>query len=151
LRFHSDALEKYLKFAQSVEAIWQGNFRDLTESVTRMATLANGERIGLNEVNTEIQRLQRIWNISEQEKGNKPSILTDILTREQIAQIDEFDRIQLQGVIEICQKSKSMADAGRRLFSVSREQRQSTNDSDRVKKYLAKFGLQWDDINISIR
>jgi transcriptional regulatory protein RtcR len=116
-----------------------------------MATLANGERIGLNEVNTEIQRLQRIWNISEQEKGNKPSILTDILTREQIAQIDEFDRIQLQGVIEICQKSKSMADAGRRLFSVSREQRQSTNDSDRVKKYLAKFGLQWDDINISIR
>jgi transcriptional regulatory protein RtcR len=151
LRFHSDALEKYLKFAQSVEAIWQGNFRDLTASVTRMATLANGERIGLNEVNTEIQRLQRIWNISEQEKGNKPSILTDILTREQIAQIDEFDRIQLQGVIEICQKSKSMADAGRRLFSVSREQRQSTNDSDRVKKYLAKFGLQWDDINISIR
>ncbi len=151
LRFHSDALEKYLKFAQSVEAIWQGNFRDLTASVTRMATLANGERIGLNEVNTEIQRLQRIWNISEQEKGNKPSILTDILTREQIAQIDEFDRIQLQGVIEICQKSKSMADAGRRLFSVSREQRQSTNDSDRVKKYLAKFGLQWDDINVSIR
>ena len=40
-----------------------------------------------------------------------------------------------------------MADAGRRLFSVSREQRQSTNDSDRVKKYLAKFSLNWDDVS----
>jgi transcriptional regulatory protein RtcR len=30
------------------------NFRDLTASVTRMATLANGERIGLHEVNAEI-------------------------------------------------------------------------------------------------
>ncbi|MEG0482993.1 MAG: RNA repair transcriptional activator RtcR, partial [Acinetobacter sp.] len=62
LRFHSDALQKYLKFAQSYEATWQGNFRDLTASVTRMATLANGERIGLNEVNAEINRLQKIWN-----------------------------------------------------------------------------------------
>lgn len=147
LRFHSDALQKYLKFAQSYEATWQGNFRDLTASVTRMATLANGERIGLNEVNAEINRLQKIWNIELQTSTSLFSNLGQILSAAQIAQIDEFDRIQLEGVIEICQKSKSMADAGRRLFSVSREQRQSTNDSDRVKKYLAKFGLSWDDVN----
>ncbi|WP_010113330.1 RNA repair transcriptional activator RtcR [Acinetobacter sp. P8-3-8] len=146
LRFHSDALQKYLKFAQSYEATWQGNFRDLTASVTRMATLANGERIGLNEVNAEINRLQKIWNIEQQTSTSLFSNLGQILSASQIAQIDEFDRIQLEGVIEICQKSKSMADAGRRLFSVSREQRQSTNDSDRVKKYLAKFGLSWDDV-----
>ena len=72
--------------------------------------------------------------------------LSAVLSAEQIAEIDEFDRIQLEGVIAICQKSKSMADAGRQLFSVSREQRQTTNDSDRVKKYLAKFGLRWDDL-----
>ena len=147
LRFHSDALEKYLKFAQSHEAIWQGNFRDLTASVTRMATLANAERIGLNEVNAEIHRLQKIWNIDQQDEPSSLFLnLDQILSAKQIAQIDEFDRIQLEGVIEICRKSKSMADAGRRLFSVSREQRQSTNDSDRVKKYLAKFSLNWDDV-----
>ena len=147
LRFHTDALEKYLKFAQSADASWQGNFRDLTASVTRMATLANGERIGLHEVNAEIGRLQQIWNIAENKDALTQSSLMKILSAEQVAQIDEFDRIQLQGVIEVCQKSKSMADAGRRLFSVSREQRQTTNDSDRVKKYLAKFALSWDDVN----
>lgn len=146
LRFHSDALEAYLQFAQSDEATWMGNFRDLTASVTRMATLANSERIGLNEVNAEIIRLQNIWNLYDTAES-KYSTLSDILNEEQIAEMDEFDRIQLEGVIKICQKSRSMADAGRQLFSVSREQRQSTNDSDRVKKYLAKFGLSWDDVN----
>lgn len=144
LRFHSDALEKYLKFAQSHEATWQGNFRDLTASVTRMATLAEGSRIGLNEVDAEIQRLRRLWQITHQQK--EVSILEKVLSVEQQAELDEFDRIQLEGVIAICRESKSMADAGRRLFAVSREQRQSTNDSDRVKKYLAKFGLVWNDL-----
>ena len=144
LRFHSDALEKYLKFAQSNEATWQGNFRDLTASVTRMATLANGERIGLNEVEAEIKRLQKIWHV--QNATSTTSILDGILSAQQQAELDEFDRIQLEGVIHVCKQSKSMADAGRRLFAISREQRQSTNDSDRVKKYLAKFGLTWADI-----
>ncbi len=145
LRFHSDALEKYLKFAQSHEASWQGNFRDLTASVTRMATLTNGERIGLNEVTAEIGRLQQIWGVGKPRTHD--FILEKIMSPQQIEQLDEFDRIQLEGVITICQRSKSMADAGRRLFSVSREQRQTTNDSDRVKKYLAKFRLNWDDVN----
>lgn len=97
-------------------------------------------------------RLHHIFNrfISRRNLQDEPSSLflnlDQILSAKQIAQIDEFDRIQLEGVIEICRKSKSMADAGRRLFSVSREQRQSTNDSDRVKKYLAKFSLNWDDV-----
>lgn len=145
LRFHSDALARYLTFAQSKEADWQGNFRDLTASVTRMATLANADRIGLDEVEEEIQHLRKIWHV-ETSSVNIKYHLEEILSTEQLAQIDEFDRIQLEGVIEICRRSKSMADAGRRLFSVSREQRQSTNDSDRVKKYLAKFGLSWNDI-----
>jgi transcriptional regulatory protein RtcR len=98
-------------------------------------------------VNAEIGDYKQIWNIAENKDALTQSSLMKILSAEQVAQIDEFDRIQLQGVIEVCQKSKSMADAGRRLFSVSREQRQTTNDSDRVKKYLAKFALSWDDVN----
>ena len=45
LRFQRDALETYLKFAKSVDASWQGNFRDLAASVTRLATLSQGELI----------------------------------------------------------------------------------------------------------
>ena len=82
-----------------------------------------------------------------QAEPEKVSNLTTLLSTEQLSEIDEFDRIQLEGVISICQQSKSMADAGRRLFAISREQRQSTNDSDRVKKYLAKFGLTWRDVS----
>ncbi|SPL72211.1 RNA repair transcriptional activator RtcR [Acinetobacter stercoris] len=145
LRFHSDALVNYLNFAKSKDATWQGNFRDLAASVTRMATLTEGSYIGLKEVNAEIQRLQKIWNVGNQAK--EFPILNEILSEDQLDKIDEFDRIQLNGVIEICRQSKSMADAGRKLFAVSRTERQSSNDSDRVKKYLAKFGLNWNDLH----
>ncbi|MEZ5303091.1 MAG: hypothetical protein R3F11_20985 [Verrucomicrobiales bacterium] len=37
----------------------------------------------------------------------------------------------------------TLADAGRQLFSASRQKRAAPNDSDRVRKYLAKFGLDW--------
>ncbi|WP_394373973.1 hypothetical protein [Acinetobacter gerneri] len=109
-----------------------------------MATLTEGLYIGLKEVDAEILRLKNIWAQDHSEKKN--SNLDEILSEEQLAKLDEFDRIQLEGVIQICRQSKSMADAGRRLFSVSRVERQSTNDSDRVKKYLAKFGVKWDDL-----
>jgi sigma54-dependent transcription regulator len=34
-------------------------------------------------------------------------------------------------------------DAGRTLFSVSRQRRTTSNDADRLRKYLARFGLTW--------
>ena len=34
-------------------------------------------------------------------------------------------------------------DAGRTLFQASRERRGSVNDSDRLRKYLARFGLEF--------
>ena len=39
-----------------------------------------------------------------------------------------------------------MAEAGRALFNVSRNARATPNDSDRLRKYLARFGLSWADI-----
>ncbi len=54
---------------------------------------------------------------------------------------DEFDLCQLAKVIEICRQSKSRAEAGKKIFAVSRKLRNTTNDSDRLGKYLEKFGL----------
>ena len=52
---------RYLKFAKSAEAKWTGNFRDLSASVTRLATLADGGRIPVELVDAEIQRLHWLW------------------------------------------------------------------------------------------
>jgi transcriptional regulatory protein RtcR len=66
---------------------------------------------------------------------------------EALAQIDLFDRLQLQNVIAVCQRSRTLSDAGRQLFQASRTQRAVLNDSDRLRKYLAKFGLSWDAVS----
>lgn len=162
LRFNREALDAYLKFAKSEEAAWQGNFRDLTASVTRMATLANGSRISLPDVMQEIERLKQLWKIETADHSLKENalgkthklstdtaLLEQFLSTEQLSQIDPFDQIQLVGVIQVCQNSKTMAEAGRRLFAISREQRSTNNDSDRIKKYLARFGLSWEMLHPS--
>jgi transcriptional regulatory protein RtcR len=47
-------------------------------------------------------------------------------------------------VVAVCRQSKSLSDAGRKLFGVSRAAKSKPNDADRLKKYLARFGLTWD-------
>jgi transcriptional regulatory protein RtcR len=108
----------------------------------RMATLAEGSRITVENVDDEIIRLKKLWSIVDDD----PDVLVNLLGAEALAQIDAFDRIQLSGVIEFCQQSKSLADAGRQLFSASRTQKATSNDSDRLRKYLARFGLSWESI-----
>ncbi|HVE52972.1 MAG TPA: RNA repair transcriptional activator RtcR, partial [Ramlibacter sp.] len=64
VRFNKEAKALYLEFAQSPEAPWTGNFRDLTASITRLATLAEGGRIPIELVQAEIRRLRWLWNES---------------------------------------------------------------------------------------
>lgn len=40
-------------------------------------------------------------------------------------------------------RTRSLSDAGRALFSASRQQKTSANDADRLRKYLGRFGLDW--------
>jgi transcriptional regulatory protein RtcR len=42
-----------------------------------------------------------------------------------------------------------LSDAGRTLFSDFRKRRFSTNDADRLRKYLARFGSDWFNVAIS--
>jgi transcriptional regulatory protein RtcR len=127
----------------SPEAQWSGNFRDLGASVMRMATLANAGRIQIELVNEEIARLRRQW-----QGVGEPSPL-DALLGDRVAELDRFDRIQLDGVVRVCAKAKSLSQAGRELFAVSRSQRASTNDADRLRKYLARFSLDWEQVRRS--
>tara|TARA_R110002111_G_scaffold67833_2_gene110312 strand:+ start:20597 stop:22207 length:1611 start_codon:yes stop_codon:yes gene_type:complete len=140
--FSKEAHHRFLNFATSPEATWLGNFRDLNAALTRMSTLAPGGRITVDTVEEETDRLRTLWK--NPYHLNHIDILSELLTQEQISEIDLFDQAQLVFVLEVCRESNSLSDAGRRLFAASRARRASTNDSDRVRKYLAKFGLNWE-------
>jgi transcriptional regulatory protein RtcR len=59
------------------------------------------------------------------------------------AALDAFDRVQLAAVIRTCRQTSSLSAAGRQLFAASRTEKSSQNDADRLRKYLARFGLDW--------
>lgn len=144
VRINKEARARYLGFAVSNEARWSGNFRDLSASVQRMFTLADSGRITNEVVDQELTRLRRLWS---RPTTLSRDVLADVLSAEAIARIDLFDRVQLESVVRVCCRSKSLADAGRQLFAVSRNERQHNNDSDRLRKYLARFGLTWQQLN----
>ncbi len=138
-RFNKEAHAAYLAYALSPQASWRGNFRDLAASIMRLATLAPQGRITRELVEAEIARLQYLW----QEEPPAASALPATLDADSL---DLFDRLQLEAVINICRQHKSLAAAGRALYNVSREQLAKTNDSDRLRKYLQKYGLTWADV-----
>ena len=138
--FNKEARQRYLAFATSGEASWPGNFRDLAASITRMATLSPKGRIDVDCVDKEIERLRRLWS---GQANSAADILSEILADEQIAELDLFDRFQLAETIKICRASRSLSEAGRTLFNASRARRSSSNDADRLRKYLTRFELDW--------
>ena len=148
VRFNAEARAAYLQYAKSGEALWSGNFRDLAASVTRLATLAEGGRISVDQVEAEISRLQWLWQHADGAvEGTRDAAtdfdLSELLSSEQLAQLDLFDRLQLQAVIRICRSARNLSEAGRTLFDRSREQKATVNDADRLRKYLSKFGITW--------
>ncbi|MNY65819.1 hypothetical protein D3C86_2031490 [compost metagenome] len=58
--------------------------------------------------------------------------------------MDLFDQLQLAAVLQMCRQARTLSDAGRLLFQASRAQRTVVNDADRLRKYLARFGLDWE-------
>jgi len=149
ISFNKEASEEYLKFALSSEAVWKGNFRDLNGSISRMATLAPKGRIDQETVQQEVKRLRFQWQEgSPGDSGERYPNIILILGAPAISEIDPFDLPQLELTIDICIKSKNMAEAGRRLFTVSRLKKVKSNDSDRLKKYLSKFNIDWNDLRV---
>jgi transcriptional regulatory protein RtcR len=146
--FNKEAWERFLTFGVSPRALWTGNFRDLNGAVTRMATLARGGRITKDNVEEEIARLKVTWRGFADDGEEDNVIVNEVLDPETAGQLDLFDRAQLAIVLKVCRTCKTLSEAGRRLFSVSRIRRSRPNDADRLRKYLAKFGIQWTDIHL---
>ncbi|CAD76221.1 MAG TPA: transcriptional regulator [Rhodopirellula baltica] len=139
-----EARKAFLDFAMDPATPWNANFRDLNAAVTRMGTLAEGGRITIDLVTEEIARLRSSWQTTDA-RGDD-DVLTSCLDDSQIAQLDHFDRVQLAEVIRVCRQSRSLSQAGRTLFAVSRKAKAKPNDADRLRKYLQRFGLSWDEL-----
>jgi transcriptional regulatory protein RtcR len=110
-----------------------------------MATLAEGGRITEADVAEETAFLEAEWG-GEPVADPLATHDADALLGERAAQFDLFDRAQLQAVVRALRKAGSLTEAGRLLFGVSRLGHAAPNDSQRLRKLLARFGLDWSDI-----
>ena len=119
--------------------------------VTRMATLAEGGRITVAAVDDEIARMKE-ENMTEAQAGlNDMSdndvaslgALTRYLGEDFASRYDSFDLVQLAHIVKVCRTSRTMAEAAQKLFAVSLKAKKSSNNSDRLSKYLGKFGLKF--------
>ena len=142
--FNAESRRRYLDFATGPSARWPGNFRDLGASITRMATLSEHGRITVEVVKEEIDRLQRIWGSHGAEAGSDAVRLAAELLGDRWHEVDRFDQTQLAEVISVCRQCRSLSEAGRLLFQASRERKRSSNDADRLRKYLARFELEFE-------
>jgi transcriptional regulatory protein RtcR len=143
----------FVAFATGPEGVWPANFRDFGAAIRRMATLANGGRIDEQDVARELARLRAAWHPSVTvaslnggaSERDLPAHIAKLLAARR-AQLDRFDYVQLADVLCVCARSTSLSAAGRVLFAQSLQQRTSSNDADRLRKYLARFALQWEQV-----
>lgn len=143
ISFNKEARDLFLAFALSPKNPWDGNFRDLNAMVVRMATLADGGRITADLVREEISRAAPQASRTPRTSLPDSVDLEKILGADYRDRFDDFDLAQLAHVVQVCRESESMADAARKLFAISFKAKKSSNNTDRLSKYLAKFGLKF--------
>src|SRR5580692_5192839 len=95
--FSKEARQRFLVFALLPSSKWAGNFRDLNAAVVRMATLAQGGRISVEIVREEIERLSASWSTLEADESD--GILSEVLSKKVLDEMDLFDRVQLGQVV----------------------------------------------------
>ncbi|WP_226668397.1 RNA repair transcriptional activator RtcR [Microbulbifer aggregans] len=144
--FNRAARGKYLVFGRSPQASWSANFRDLNASITRMATLSDGGRITEKIVDEEILRLNQKWQGSGGSAIRLRTTIDDVLGSGSSDEMDFYDQLKLAALVEVCKQSSSMAEAGRKLFNISRLKKTSSNDSHRVKQLLSKYGINFESL-----
>lgn len=145
IQFTPEAMQRFLAFATSPEALWKGNLRSLSSCVERLATFSIAGMIGTAMVDEEIARLRKLW--SKDTKATEDFLLLKKLcSPEQCEEMDLFDKYQLEGTLNVCVNAQNRSEAGRRLYASSRQKKQRHDDTNRLNAYLKSFGLAWSDI-----
>ncbi len=134
--FAKPARDAFVRYSES--APWPANFRDFNAAIRRMATLSDGGRIDVAGVTAEVTRLGA--------RGPTTGDGLDEVLGGRAAALDRFDRVQLADVVDACRTAPSLSAAGRVLFAHSLADRTTKNDADRLRKYLVRFGLDFDQL-----
>ena len=101
--------------------------------------MAQNGRITVELVEAEIGRLQYLWRRDDEDVETMAADMSALVSTWH--ELDYFDQSQLAQVLNICQQQPNLAAAGRVLFNQSRLHKATSNDSDRLRKYLHKFGV----------
>ena len=116
-------------------------------AIQRMATLAGGGgRITVELVEAEMAHLTALWRCGAMGGAASGSRVEAVLSAGRVKELDRFERVQLEDVLAACAGARTMSEAGRELFAASRRSKKVANDADRLRKYLARFGLTWEDV-----
>jgi transcriptional regulatory protein RtcR len=110
-----------------------------------MATLAPHGRITTDVVDDEVRRLKAFWRTANDDQV-ADAIIVELLGAEVADRLDRFDTAQLATVLHTCREHPTASAAGRALFANSRLEKKSSNDADRLTKYLARFDLRFEDL-----
>lgn len=133
--------------AYALKAPWEGNFREFSAMILRLATLATGGRITEADVQFELDQVRHRLHQDQSEMGEMGQALPiharEIVARFELA-LDRIEIVQLEEVLQAIHETKSMAEAGRALFAHSRALKSNPNDTDRVRKFLARHGLTYE-------
>jgi transcriptional regulatory protein RtcR len=100
-------------------------------------------------VEAEVQRLERAWSGAWRRARGGEDLLAGVLPAARVDALDRFDRVQLEDALSVCRDAASLSAAGRVLFNRSRERKAVANDADRLRKYLLRFGLDWEGVKRS--
>lgn len=75
--------------------------------------------------------------------GDHDAVQATVLNNTSREQLDLFDYVKLAFAIRVCRESATISEAGRKLFAATRAKRKIANDANRLRKYLARFDLDW--------
>lgn len=142
--FNKEAKEKYLGFATSPSALWTRNFRDLSASVVRMATLSDTGIINELNVSEEIERLRKSWQ--ENTKGENANPLESLVSQNKLRDMSKFDKLILDNVVKVCLNNESATSAAKELYSNEEGVISIQNPLSRLTNYLNKYELNFKKI-----
>ena len=154
-----EARKLFMDYALAETTTWDGNFRELRNMVARIGTLARDGEIRPSDVEREIQRMDTISKSSQStttastrtesdsdRAESEDPYLKSLLGSGYSERMDAIDIATLKYVLDVCRTCTSAAEAGRKLYNVTRENRSVSNDSDRIAKFLKTYKLKFSQL-----
>lgn len=152
-----EARKIFMDYALAETTPWDGNFRELRNMVARMGTLAQDGEIRPADVEREIRRMAPTVSAEAPTAPTEPvsaqagleaedPYLKSLLGSGYSERMDAIEIATLKYVLDVCRTSASAAEAGRRLYNVSRDNRATANDSDRIAKFLKTYKLKFSQL-----